>query len=171
HHPSLIDQQVEPSAPLSIDAQIQPVAWPIVAPMELGSVYLIGAERQEDADAICQEMLAPRSLHDKAALFAVDREPAELLSGLQDDEGPGELRLYRVDTSAASPFAALRSLPRTIARRVSPASGWLVLSLSASVWDGVDEPAIVRWLEACGAMLRKRRCALLILASGPAVPA
>lgn len=139
--------------------------------MERGNVYLIGAARQDDTDALCREILSARAVDEKAIMFTVDREPAEALAGLPDDQGPGELRLYRVQPPAASPFSALQTLPRTIARRLSPGRGLLVLHFPVNLWEGVNDATLVRWLHACASMARKVSCALLIFASGPEVQA
>lgn len=143
-----------------------PVTWEGIAPLQPRDAYLIAIDSREDADTLCCQLLAARSPDEKAILFSVNREPVTVVAGLRDDEGPGELSLYRLDAPAGSPFKALATLPRTLARKLRPECGLLILSVAASAWDDCSNASLEQWLDSLSSVLRGTRCALLILAHG-----
>ncbi|WP_449434821.1 cellulose biosynthesis protein BcsE [Pseudomonas putida] len=92
-------------------------------------LYWLACDTAEDASILCRQVLGAMPEQTRAALISDARGIRDVLSGLDADCGPAELRLYEADARAT--LRLLDDLPRLdVAGRV------LVTLVPTAFWDG-----------------------------------
>lgn len=128
--------------------------------MRSGELYWINVVDEADSTVLVRQILAAAGHGARMALIGPD-DPSVYLDGLPADEGPEDLRCYRL---AGGVPKAMRAWPKDLDRRLRPRERTLILCLPADWLFGAGElrPLLAdwrRWLQGNG-------CTLLVLAHG-----
>ncbi|MBB5216307.1 BcsE family c-di-GMP-binding protein [Parapusillimonas granuli] len=135
-------------------------------PIELGRLrkgeaYWIAFAREADSAAMIMQVLRGADPDARAAMIC-SADPTGLLAALPDDQGPADLRTYRL---SGEPQRALRALTKDLDRSLRPRDRVIIMRLSIDYFSAVDgqlEALLERWR----AWLQGNGCVLLVMTYG-----
>ncbi|NYT82022.1 hypothetical protein H0A70_11080 [Alcaligenaceae bacterium] len=138
-----------------------------LAQLRDGEAYWIALADENDSSALIMQLLRGAD-PDARAVLICSVDPTSMLAGLPPDQGPADLRTYRL---SGEPLKALRALTKDLDRSLRPRGRIIIMRLSAEYFSAAGdhlETVLYRWRE----WLQSNGCVLLVLAYGePAVKA
>lgn len=114
-------------------------APPGAVALAAGRLYWFACQDADAADLIGRGALVEASVP-SAVLVGLARSPETMLAGLADEEGPDRLRCWQSGTRDAA--AALRRLPRDLARVVRGNRGLCLVQCPAALLDELSDAAL-----------------------------
>ncbi|WP_260954622.1 cellulose biosynthesis protein BcsE [Pseudomonas citri] len=149
--------QVTLAIPSLRDEQIQ---------LRQGGLYWVALDQPSDAQVLALQFLVALSAQHRATLVWCGSNPEDRIGALDDQQGPGQLRVFEVPVPAMR--SALESLPSELRRAAVAPGSQVLLMLPATSWQSFDTLQLQQWCERMRHWLRERGCTLLVLCHGQA---
>jgi len=132
--------------------------------MRQGELYWISIAAAGDSAVLIRQILAAAPMRARMALIC-SGDPGGFLETLPADEGPGDIRGFRLRGETSK---ALRALPKDLDRSLRPKGRTIVLSLPVDGFPS-DEDGLRRLLADWRRWLQGNGCTLLLLPHGEGV--
>lgn len=136
--------------------------WDELQLMQPSGLYWLHADRLQDAQLLCRQVIGAQQARTRGALICVGSTPAEIVEGLAS--GPRRLPLFSLPES----LQALALLRQDLMRSLRPRDRLLLLCVPAGLWqDAVARTRLHSWLVEMSRWLQEQNCTLLIISHGP----